>query len=93
MTQDLRVRYIDDQDYQALVKMGEENGYETTASFMRDVIKNMTREMTTPRNNTAKILEKIEADKNEILESNSLISSILSDQVELLNHILEDNYD
>lgn len=89
----MRVRYIDDQDYQALVKMGEENGYETTAAFMRDVIKNLTKEMTTPQNNIAKVLEKIEANKNEILQSNSLIESILSDQVELLNRILEDNYD
>ncbi|GIC69418.1 hypothetical protein [Fructobacillus tropaeoli] len=93
MTKELRVRYIDDQDYQALVKMGEENGYETTAAFMRDVIKNLTKEMTTPQNNIAKVLEKIEANKNEILQSNSLIESILSDQVELLNRILEDNYD
>lgn len=93
MTQELRVRYIDDQDYQALVKMGEENGYETTAAFMREVIKSLTKEMTTPQNNTTKILEKLEANKNEVLESTSLIQATLTQQVKLLNQILEDNYD
>ncbi|MCK8627042.1 hypothetical protein [Fructobacillus cardui] len=93
MTKAIRIQHIDDNDYAALKLLSEEQGFETVTAFMRYVINLLTHEMDLPQNNVSKLLESMKTNKNEILESTSLIQATLTKQVELLNQILEDNYE